>query len=258
LLDPSTAVPLYHQLKELLREQILGNTWPPGARIPSETQLCARYGISRITVRQALDDLVTEGWLYRERGRGTFVRSAEPEIGLSPLFMLQRIASFPGPPEHRPLWTRTVAASASVRRSLGLSRGERVLQIARIRLVNGKPVAFEVGHIPRALLHRLPTPEETRSSFFYDILRAASGVEPAHTRITLEAVLVGAQEARFLEARVGSPAIRLQRLTSSRTGRPVLLTHNIMAGEHRRYVFHLDVPRPGSVAPLPAEPPSRR
>lgn len=241
VLNPSATVPLYHQLKELIRGKIVSGEWKLGTRISSEPQLCATYRISRITTRQALDDLVAEGWLYRERGRGTFVRSAKPEIGLTPLFMLEQIAAFPGPPEHTALRMRTIPASESVRTGLALERGERVLEIVRIRLVNGKPAAFEVAYIPRILLDRLPTAEEIRTSYFYDILRAATGVEPAHTRIVLEAVLLDAQVAKVLEAPSGSPAIRLERLTSSGTGRPVLITRNIMAGDHSRYVFELQV-----------------
>src|SRR5919205_4653418 len=69
----SGPLPRYYQLKEIIREGIRSGAWPPGSLIPSERELCERYGISRMTARQSITELVNEGLLYREQGRGTFV-----------------------------------------------------------------------------------------------------------------------------------------------------------------------------------------
>lgn len=186
--------------------------------------------------------MVREGWLYRKRGRGTFVRSAKPEIQLSSLFLIN-----PQPttgreaPEHEPVHAGTVSPRTLVRRRLGLAADDRAFEIVRVRLVDGKPGALETAHLPRALMRRMPTAEEIRWSFFYDILQNCTGIVPAHTRVHLEAVLVGKREGEILKAPPGSPALRLERLTSSADGRPVLLTLNIMAGDHCCYMFDIDL-----------------
>src|SRR5690349_24938010 len=71
-------LPRYYQLKEIIRERIMAGEWEPGALIPSERELCEQYGISRMTARQSITELVNEGYLYREQGKGTFV--AQPKI----------------------------------------------------------------------------------------------------------------------------------------------------------------------------------
>ncbi|MBI3962513.1 MAG: GntR family transcriptional regulator, partial [Deinococcus sp.] len=83
-----SVIPLYYQLKELLRERIEAGEWEPGNQIPTEEELCERYKVSRITVREAIQGLVSEGLLYRQQGRGTFVAKAKIQQGL------QRLTSF--------------------------------------------------------------------------------------------------------------------------------------------------------------------
>ena len=73
IIHRNSPIPIYHQLKEILLKKIRTGEWPPGALIPSERELCETYGISRMTARQAITDLVNEGVCYREQGRGTFV-----------------------------------------------------------------------------------------------------------------------------------------------------------------------------------------
>jgi len=249
-LDLSGPVPLYRQLKELLRERIISGEWLEGAQIPPEPQLCSTFGISRITVRQAVEDLVREGWLYRKRGRGTFVRSVKPEIQLSSLFLIHpQPSTDSGMAEHEPIHTRTVRTRSLVRRRLDLAPGSRVFEIVRVRLVNGQPGALETAYLPRELMRRMPTAEEIRRGFFYDILRNCTGIEPAHTRIYLEAVLVDRREGEILKIPPGSPALRLERLTSSVDGRPILLTLNILTGDHCRYVLDVTLTSLGPTVP---------
>jgi GntR family transcriptional regulator len=248
-LDLSAPVPLYRQLEELLRDRIISGEWAEGTQIPPEPQLCSTFGISRITVRQAVEDLVREGWLYRRRGRGTFVRSAKPEIQLSSLFLIHpHPLADSGVAEHEPMHTRTVTPRALVRRRLALPPAARAFEIVRVRLVNGKPAALETAYLPRDLMRRVPTTEELRRGFFYDILRSSTGLEPAHTRIYLEAILVDRRQGEILKIPPGSPALRLERLTSSAGGRPVLITVNIVAGDHCRYVLDVDLASLGATA----------
>jgi len=242
MLDSTSGVPLYHQLKERFRHKIVSGEWGRDARIPSEPELCAAYGVSRITIRGALAELVTEGWLYRQRGKGTFVRSAKPEIALSPLFILHHVTTdFEGSPDHIVLDQGMVTPPAAVRAALDLDPRGLVFEIVRVRTIGGEPRVFESGYVPRQLMKRLPRLADLRRAYFYDILRYCTGIAPIQTRVILEAVRLRRKEAKILRAPAGSPALRLERRTTSASGTPVLVTHNLLAGDHCRYVFNLNV-----------------
>src|SRR6188508_2533234 len=88
-MERATRVPYYAQLQEILAEQIRQGTWPPGHLLPSEAELCARFGVSRTVVRQALSELVHEGLIVREQGKGSFV--AQPKISEG---LVQRLTGF--------------------------------------------------------------------------------------------------------------------------------------------------------------------
>jgi DNA-binding GntR family transcriptional regulator len=89
---------------------------------------------------------------------------------------------------------------------------------------------------------RLPTQDELKGAYYYDILTSCTGLIPAHTRVLLEPILLDHNEARILRAPPGSAALKLERLTTLASNEPVLLTRNVMAGDHSRYVLEFDVP----------------
>jgi DNA-binding GntR family transcriptional regulator len=89
---------------------------------------------------------------------------------------------------------------------------------------------------------RQPTQDELKRAYYYDILKSCASVVPAHTRVLLEPILLDRNEAKILNAPPGSAALKLERLTTSGSTEPVLLTRNVMAGDHSRYVLEFDVP----------------
>ncbi len=149
VLERSNPLPLYYQLKEVLRQQIRAGHLAPHTAIPSEPELVARYHVSRATVRQALTELVNEGLLYRQHGKGTFVCEPRVQQTLSELTSLtqdiQRRGKRPG---GILLVSELIRGTESVRKWLELADEEQVIRLERLRTADDLPIAHEIDYLP--------------------------------------------------------------------------------------------------------------
>ena len=153
---PLSPVPLYSQLKELLRGRILDGVYPPLSRMPSENELGKAFDVSRITVRQALGDLQKEGLIFKIHGKGTFVARPKAFQNVSTLQGLGESMTQMGYEViNRLHGLRYVPAGARVAERLRVEEGSPVCEIKRVRLVNREPVSLEVTYLPQALAERL-------------------------------------------------------------------------------------------------------
>ncbi len=169
--------PLYQQLMLRLKNDIVAGVYPAGGRIPSEQVLCESYGISRVTVRKALLDLVLEGLLVRRQGKGTFVADKRLQSDL------QHITSFSDACRAlgRSATTKVVSilrepAQAEDVERLLVAEGDLVLEICRVRMCDGDPVMLEINRFPKRYAF-LESADLTRS--LYGILKE-EGVIPSH------------------------------------------------------------------------------
>src|SRR5205085_11725065 len=148
-LERSNPLPLYYQLKEVLKQQIRAGHLAPHTAIPSEPELVSSYHVSRATVRQALSELVHEGLLYRQHGKGTFVCEPRVQQTLSELSSfseeIQRHGKRPG---GILLVSELVRGSEIVREQLGLTDIEQAIRLERLRTADGIPVAHEIDYLP--------------------------------------------------------------------------------------------------------------
>ena len=205
-------VALYYQLKESLLQKIQDETWKPGQKIPTERELCEMYGVSRITVRKALDDLQNEGYLYRVQGKGTFVRRATMEKKLSKFYSFGDELRRRGMNEVAKLLSfSALTPEEAVRHRLELRAGEQVFCIRRQRLMDEVCYAIEVSYIPRSLTPAL-TAEMVKTNGLYSSLRLL-GVYPDRAVEQFRAAALTAPEGRLMGLPAGRPAINLQRQT---------------------------------------------
>jgi len=221
-IDRNSPVPYYHQLKELLRDEIASGHRPPGARIPSEPELCRVLDVSRTVVRQALGDLERDGLLRRRKGRGTFV--AEPKIRER---LVQTLTGFHDDmlaqdrvPRTRVLDQRVVPAATEVARQLGLSPGTPVLMIERLRSVDADPMVHVTTYLPHALVPGLERIDFTDRSL-YRTLTERFGYEIERGRRLLESVAASDTHAELLAIRPGDPLLLLRSVTFLPDGRPI-------------------------------------
>ena len=237
---PLSPVPLYSQLKEILRTRILDGSYPPLSRMPSETELGKAFDVSRITVRQALGDLQKEGLIFKIHGKGTFVAKPKAFQNVSTLQGLGESMSQRGYEVINRLRSfKTVPASAQVAARLQVAEGENVVQIKRARLVNRELVSLEITWLPEHVGKRLEKADLVSRDIFL-ILENDCALPLGHADLAIDAILADAELASALEVEEGSPVMRIERLTHTADGAPLDYEHLYYRGDAFQYRLRID------------------
>lgn len=234
-----SSVPLYYQLKERIREQIEAGILKPGDKIPSERELSLAYGMSRMTVRQGLTELVNEGLLYREQGKGTFVSLPKISQGLMKLTsftedMLRRGLQ----PGGRVLSLEVVEATPRLAGILVLPEDRRIYRLERLRLADGHPMALEITHLPYHVFPDLMR-EELGHRSLYAILETKYGVKVQRAIQSLEPVVANHYEAEILGVAPGAPLLLMERTTYDVSDRPIEYVKSLYRGDRYKFVVEL-------------------
>jgi GntR family transcriptional regulator len=239
-MERASRVPYYVQLKELLVEQIEHGSWLPGDRLPSEAELCARFGVSRTVVRQALTELVHEGRIVREQGKGSFV--AQPKISEG---LVQRLTGFYEDmaqrglrPTSKVLRQEVVPASPALARYLEVEPRSELIVIDRLRYVRGEPLVLVTTCIPRQLCPQLLDVDLQHRSL-YDVLRQEAGIVITRGQRWIEAVAATPRQASLLAVRKGAPLIRLESVSYQADGTPVEYYDAIHRSDRARFEVDL-------------------
>lgn len=209
-----------------------------GQPIPAERQLATDLGVSRLTLRAALDELVRDGYLDRRHGSGTYV--TEPKIA-QPLTLtsfsddMRRRGMTPG---SRTLELTTTVAGARLAHRLAVSPEARLIRVKRLRLADSRPMAMEVLHVPEVLV-----PGLTRADFedhsFYELLRERYGITIASGSQSIEPTVTNEEESEVLGVPLHTPAFLFERTTVSESGRIVEFVRSIYRGDRYRLVAEL-------------------
>jgi GntR family transcriptional regulator len=213
-----------------------------GDAIPSERQLSAELGVSRLTVRAALDDLVREGYLTRRRGSGTFV--SEPKIAqeLTMTSFTEEMRRRGMVPSSRTLDFRVSPAGAHLGRLLHVSPSEPVVVFTRLRLADRETMAIETLHVRESLVPGLTADALERHSF-YELLHDSYGVEIVGGTQTIEPTVTNEDESTALGVPLHSPAFLFERVTRQASGEIVEFVRSIYRGDRYRIVTELSRPR---------------
>lgn len=229
-------VSYYQQLYNILHKEIEGGTWKPGDRMPSEAELINTYGVSRITVRQAFDLLVSEGLVYRRRGSGTFISPQPAQFGL------ERIVSFSEDmhrrgfhPETQVLDSRLERASTDVSAWLDVGVGTEIAVLNRLRLADGKPLSVERSHLVHRYCPGILDGDYSRSSL-YETLGNRFGIHMARANQVIHAIAANKEIAGALTVPVGSPLIYIERISFRQAGIPMEYLQMYYRGD--RYVLY--------------------
>ncbi|HEY7414584.1 MAG TPA: GntR family transcriptional regulator, partial [Ktedonobacteraceae bacterium] len=205
--------PLYQQLKQVLQNAIDQGLYKPGERLPSEPELVRKYGISRITVRQALDGLEAEGWVVRRHGKGTYV--AEPRIEQSLVRLTDFVEDMQQAGQHpssRVLALEHEAARPTVAEALHVSPETEVVRVDRLRLADERPIAVDMTWLPLrfgALLAGVDLTQET----IYHALETHYAIPVLTGNFTISATSATPQQAAYLEIEPGAPLLLIQRIS---------------------------------------------
>lgn len=189
-LDVNSQVPLYYQLVVIIKRNITGGVLKPGDLLPSELELCDRFGISRSTVRQAFSALEAEGLVLRQRGKGTFVSRPKLKRSLNNLYSFSAEMQGMGlTPASEILAFETIRPTADLVARLHIPEEEQVFKIVRLRRANDEPLMIETVFIPKHICPELNR-EILASHSLYKTIRERTGMKVARAVESYEATLM--------------------------------------------------------------------
>jgi GntR family transcriptional regulator len=232
--------PLYAQIKDALRTCILDGTYAPHSQVPSEHELCAMFGVSRITVRQALGDLQNGGLLFRRHGKGTFVAKPKAFQNVSSLQgFAESMAALGHTIVNRVCSVRLTDAEHHIATQLGLDERASVIEIQRIRLLDHEPVSLEYTWLPASLGQRVAQADLATRDIFA-ILENDCGIALGHANLAIDATLADATLASALNVDEHSAMLRIERLTHDASGTPVDYEHLVFRADAFQYRLRID------------------
>ena len=237
-IDRLEKLPLYELIERNLRDLILGNQLQPGDTVPPEWELAEMYGVSRLTVRRALDDLVRQDWLNRRQGVGTFVaRPAITTITPSQLSFTQEMLAIGRRPSSHMLERRVGPADAYVAQRLSLGEGDAVVELTRLRLADDMPILLETAYLSSQNFPGLEDDPDLENGSLYDCLAAHYGVIVARVDNSLKAVRLDENQARLLGMQPGMPSICSECVAYSPEGEPVEYSRSVAHNENSQFYF---------------------
>lgn len=222
--------PLWYQVEEAIRSIIKSGEWATGNQIPAEDRLSALFGVSRITLRHALRNLEELGFLRREHGRGTFVRSATLVAGTRELTSFtQEMGNIGVTAGSRLLDCGLGTADAAAAAALAIEEGDPVVRIRRLRLGNDEPIGIQTAQL---CAERVPSFLDSGllQGSLYEALDRRYGIVPVEARESYRVAAVGAADAAMLDLAPGAPAFVVERITTDERG-PFEFTISVMRGD---------------------------
>lgn len=242
------AGPLYLQLQRRIADAMARGVLPPGASLPAERDIAAMTGLSRVTVRKAIEALVAQGALQQRRGSGTYVAPKVERLEQA----LSLLTSFTEDMARRGKSVESVWIGRSVQAptpeevmALGLGAGDRVARLERVRRSDGVPLAIERASLPTTIL---PDPEAVGPSLYACLER--QGLRPVRAVQRISAANLGARDAELLGVTPGAAGLRIERIGYLASGRVVEFTRSLYRGD--AYDFAVEL----KLAPEPERPPA--
>jgi len=221
LLSKIPGVPLYVQIRETMRHRIAEGAYAPGEKIPSENELGARYGVSRMTVRKAIRDLIREGLLYRSHGVGTFVTQVHIDRDHT------RLTDFFGEAEEQGLQASArllnqeiLRADSEIAEALALEEGDSVIKIESLRSLDGEIITLHHAYIPERLAPDIPA-EALANHSIWILIERLTGLRVKRAMEKLEAMLADEEKARRLQVEEGAPLLYKERVIFAEDGTPL-------------------------------------
>ncbi|WP_307805336.1 GntR family transcriptional regulator [Streptomyces spirodelae] len=235
-MDRASPVPLYFQLSQQLESAIERGKLAPGSLLGNEIELAGRLGLSRPTVRQAIQSLVDKGLLVRRRGIGTQVVHSQVKRPMELSSLYDDLEAAGQRPATQVLRQCVEEATAQVAAALAVPEGTEVLLVERLRLAHGEPMAHMRNHLPAGLL--TPREGELENTGLYRLMRSA-GVTLHSARQTVGARVADAAEAKLLGETEGAPLLTMERTTYDDTGRAVEYGSHLYRASRYSFDFQL-------------------
>ncbi len=230
MLIKKSSIPLYYQAANWLRECINKGEFKAGDQIPSEGELASTLGISRMTARQAITELVREGLLYRRAGKGTFLASSPTFSKLSTLVgFSEKMQKIGKTVKSKVLFLGVKEADAIVAKKLGLTCGQKIIEIKRLRYLDNEPVTIQLSYLPYDKCAPLMDVDLTKESLVQSVIQKC-GIPLKSSVDTVSIVSVFDNDAKLLDVEDGSPAFLIEGIIYSHDGLPIRFGRGIYKG----------------------------
>jgi GntR family transcriptional regulator len=233
-------VPLYTQIKEILRNRILDGTYKAHEQMPSESDLSGSFSVSRITVRQALGDLQKEGLIFKIHGKGTYVSQPKAFQNLGKLQGFgEAMATMGYETFSQVISFKIVPADKVVAMKLELGENEMVSEIRRVRYLNRAPISLDVTYLPKSIGERLIKEDLAHRDIFL-ILENDYGYSLGQAELQIEAMLADESLGRLILLQEGSPVLRIERLTFTTDNKPLDFEYLYYRGDAFQYRLRVE------------------
>lgn len=238
MIDKNSPVPIYFQLEELIKHSIEEGELNPGDLIPSEREYSEKFHISRMTVRQAISNLVNEGFLNRLRGKGTFVAERKIEQPLQGLTSFTEDMKARGMvPSSQLISFSIIPASLQISTQLGIQDHGPVYEIKRIRNADDVPMALETTYISANLAKGIT--EEIASQSLYEFIEKKAMLTIDRASQIIESATADSKEAKLLKIKTGTPVLLIQRNSFLENGTPFEVVKSVYRGDRYKFMINM-------------------
>jgi GntR family transcriptional regulator len=242
-LDRQSPIPLHYQLKEMLRSWITSGKFDDGGQFPPERELLERLAVSRMTIRRALSELVNEGLLIREQGRGSFVVLHQVQEQLGQLTSFTEDMKLRGLSTTSKIIHSQLVRDEGVAAKMGIPTDEELVSVQRIRSVKGESIALQTAFVRHRFCPGLLDDGLIRGSL-YKTLEERYALRLRRAVQTIEAKTADEYERDLLGIPLGRPVLWLERLTYLQNGQPIEYVRSTYRGDQYRFTVELQRHRP--------------
>jgi GntR family transcriptional regulator len=238
--EPGSPVPMYAQIRDILRAKIMDGSYKAHEQLASESELMTMFSVSRITVRQALNDLQNEGLIFRMHGKGSFVSKPKAFQDLAKLQGFGEAMRQHGYETFaRVLGMETITPSPQVQERLHLPKRAKVTELQRLRYLNREPISLDISYLPSAIGQKLRQHDLATRDVFA-ILENDCGLALGHADLQIGSTLADEYLAEQLQIEAGAPVLLIERLTYSSNGQPIDYEHLYYRGDAFQYRMRVD------------------
>ncbi|NGQ95774.1 GntR family transcriptional regulator [Brevibacillus sp. SYP-B805] len=236
-LERNKPVPLYYQIFEILKKEILEGNYKPGDYFATEMELQDRFQVSRATVRKALEGLESDGLIHRVTGKGIFVSPIKLVVDLPNLLSFSEEMHRRGmKPGTKLLGVEAVESPKAVREALGLEQWEKTLHIRRIRLGDEEPIVYTDSYVPL----KLGLQEDNDfSGSLYELIHLQTGRPVVEAKHIIEATTADEEIAKYLSVDDGFPLLLFRRVGYDPIGTPIVYETGVARADKYSYEIHL-------------------
>ncbi|MCM3196499.1 GntR family transcriptional regulator [Priestia megaterium] len=246
MINKNSSIPLYYQIKESIKRRIESKEWVVGSTIPSEKELCELFSVSRLTVRQSIQELVDEGYLSKQRGRGTFILEKKIEQKLLTTTSFTSLIEEQGKvPRNETLSIEKISPPKTVQRVLYLSEHSEVLCIKRIRFADDTPLAVETVFLPTEYKGHII--DKNINCSLHRFIEENFNVQIGHGKQSIEASIASKKDAEYLQLKENAPLLVIKDVLYLTNKRPFVYVTLAYAGDRFKLSSELENPKMNSM-----------